>query len=133
MIPFNNCSDSEKERIVQSITECFKEAGFKCKTMDPLCGMFGKYNCIAYIEHPAFVSKLATVAVFDGLSSNVKLCTGLSMLYGGLSFDRGEMLIQYDHTSTLSQELYQLKLIIKAIRNEPMDIQSRRYRGEERE
>lgn len=133
MIPFNNCTDSEKERIVQSITECCKKVGFKVKTMDPLCGMFGKYNCIAYIEHPAFVSKLATVAVFDGLSSNVKLCTGLSMLNGGLSFDRGEMLIQYDYTGTLSQELYQLKLIIKAIRNEPMDIQSRRYRGEEHE
>ena len=133
MVTFNNYSDSEKERIVQRLTECFKEAGFKFKTMDPLCGMFGKYNCIAYIEHPAFVGQNATVAVFDGLSDNVKLCTGLVMLYGGLAFNRGEMFIQYDNIGMLSQELYQLKLIIKAIRNEPMDIQSRRYRGEEKE
>ena len=51
------------------------------------------------------------------------------MLYGGLSFD--ENLTYYTKDCDgLDDDLHQLMLIIKTIRNEPMDIESRRKRGE---
>lgn len=67
--------------------------------------------------------------MFDGICGRVKIYNGLRMLYGGLSFN--ENLTYYTKDcDELDEDLYQLMLIIKAIKNEPMDIKSRRERGE---
>ena len=134
MVNYFNCtSDESKEVEVNHLKERFKSHGFKVKTLEPLRGMFGKFNCVAYIDHPAFVSGCATVALFDGITGDVKISTGLVMLYGGLSFQEDEKIIAYNNTSELDERLHQLKLVINAIRKEPMDIDSRRKRGEEHE
>ena len=83
MVNYFNCtSDESKEVEVNHLKERFKSHGFKVKTLEPLRGMFGKFNCVAYIDHPAFVSGCATVAMFDGITGDVKISTGLVMLYG---------------------------------------------------
>ena len=126
---FTDYPEDEQASYAKEVTEKFKNHGFEVKSVEPLNGFFGKYNCIAYIKHPAFVSGIATVALFDGICGKVKIYTGLRMLYGGLSFN--ENLTYYSKDcDELDEDLHQLMLIIKTIRNEPMDIESRRKRGE---
>ena len=126
---FTDYPESEQESYAKEVAEKFKSHGFEVKSVEPLDGFFGKYNCIAYIKHPAFVSGIATVAMFDGICGRVKIYNGLRMLYGGLSFN--ENLTYYTKDcDELDEDLYQLMLIIKAIKNEPMDIENRRKRGE---
>ena len=126
---FTDYPEEVQESYVKELTEKFKSHGLEVKSVEPLGDLFGKYNCIAYIKHPAFVSGIATVAMFDGICGRVKIYTELRMLYGGLSFD--EHLTYYTKDcDELDEDLHQLMLIIKSIRNEPMDIDSRRARDE---
>ena len=90
--------------------------GVICKTNEPLGDLFGQYNIAALIEHPAFVSGSALIALFDGITGKLKVYDKLVKLYGGLSFEQSaaEYDVDQDNDKILDC-LYQDSLIVKQI------------------
>jgi len=116
---FSELSEEEQKRIACTVATQFKECHLESKSVPPLGNLFGKYNVIGYVEHPAFVSGTATVAMFDGITGKVKVYTGLAVLYGGLAFDQD--LKEFDpetDTEELQTSLYWRRVVIGCLKEE---------------
>lgn len=130
---FTKLSEEEQKTVFEKVKSIFAEfKGLKTKTTEPLGDMFGTYNISAHIEHPAFTSGNALIALFDGITGKLKVYDKLQMQYGGLSLDQTSKELDVDEDKEeILNKIWQTQLVISTIKELPMDIRSRESRGEQ--
>lgn len=118
---FEKLTEEKQKAELDKVKEVFDSMELISKSIGEVPGYFGKYNLCSYVEHPAFMDGHAHIAMFDGITGKVKIDRRLVVCYGGLTF-RGDT-VEYDvekNYDEICDDIHQLKLIVKALKPEPI-------------
>ncbi len=118
---FEKLTEEKQKAEFDKVKKVFDYMELTSKSIGEVPGYFGKYNLCSYVEHPAFMNGHAHIAMFDGITGKVKIDRRLVVCYGGLTF-RGDA-VEYDvekDYDEICDDIHQLKLIVKALKPEPI-------------